>query len=309
LVAKTNVGAVIVTFNRRELLLRCLQANADQSRRLDFILVVDNASTDGTEEAILGSDMSGDPRLQYFRLGSNLGGAGGFHFGMQKAMDLGCDWIWLMDDDAIPAVDALEKLLEQVPPDDLPPVMAGRVIDSRGATYIRPRANLGKWSLRIKPVRKDAYILDAFSANVVSFVGPLIPCSHVKKCGLPRADFFIYYDDFEYTHRLFRGGFGIRCVPGSVIQHLDDGRSKKRVSAGANTSWRMYYTNRNRVFWLRNVAEVRLVLYFRLVQIFMREMLEILIRQPHKIERISLLFKAYSDGWQGRLGKTLDPTV
>ena len=91
--------AVVVTHDRKQLLLRCLESLAGQTHSLAGVTVVDNASTDGTEEALIASDVRGRLPLDYLRLTRNGGGAEGFHYGLMAALATGAEWIWLMDDD------------------------------------------------------------------------------------------------------------------------------------------------------------------------------------------------------------------
>lgn len=102
-----RVCAVVVTYNRKELLRKCLAALKSQTRKPDHILVVDNASTDGTPEML----KEEFPQVEVLRLPENQGSAGGFHEGMNRAYEEGWDWIWIMDDDALPEPTALERLL------------------------------------------------------------------------------------------------------------------------------------------------------------------------------------------------------
>ena len=81
-----GVHAVVVTHNRRELLLACLRALARQSRAVDGVTVVDNASTDGTREALSASGLGEQLTLGYLRLARNGGGAEGFHYGVSAAL-------------------------------------------------------------------------------------------------------------------------------------------------------------------------------------------------------------------------------
>ncbi len=107
-----RVTAVVVTFDRVELLKEALQALQGQSRPIDHIVVVDNASTDGTQ-GFLDALVDAENNVEVVRLDRNVGGAGGFAEGMRQAHAAGCDWIWLMDDDAAPAPDSLRILLAQ----------------------------------------------------------------------------------------------------------------------------------------------------------------------------------------------------
>ena len=103
-----NVAAVVVTYNRRQLLNENLTCLLAQSRPVD-IIVIDNASTDGTFESL--GELIDSGRINYYNTGSNLGGAGGFSFGIERAVELGYDYVWVMDDDCMPRADALERLL------------------------------------------------------------------------------------------------------------------------------------------------------------------------------------------------------
>lgn len=105
-----SIAVVVVTYNRKVLLKEALEAIANQNVKDIKVLVVDNASTDGTKEYI--AEALTDSRFSYLNTGANLGGAGGFNFGIKEAVKLGCDYIWIMDDDCIVHKDSLEKLLQ-----------------------------------------------------------------------------------------------------------------------------------------------------------------------------------------------------
>ena len=106
--AAPRVTAVVVTWNRKALLLECLDCLRRQTARAD-VLVVDNASTDGTGEALLPLIEAG--RIAYANTGENLGGAGGFQYGIRRAVEAGYDYVWIMDDDSMPEPTALEALM------------------------------------------------------------------------------------------------------------------------------------------------------------------------------------------------------
>lgn len=106
-----KIAAVVVTYNRKEILLKNIESLLKQtcSSKLD-ILIIDNASTDGTVDYIYSYIKLN--RLIYKNTGKNLGGAGGFNYGIKEAYSMGYKYIWIMDDDTIPKIDALEKLLD-----------------------------------------------------------------------------------------------------------------------------------------------------------------------------------------------------
>ncbi|MEM6785323.1 MAG: glycosyltransferase, partial [Bacteroidota bacterium] len=107
-----TVCALVVTYNRRALLADTLAGLVAQSQALDHILVVDNASTDGTA-AFLAEH---HPAVEHLRLGRNTGSAGGFHAGLAHAHHAThggqpFDYVWVMDDDVVPEPDCLALLL------------------------------------------------------------------------------------------------------------------------------------------------------------------------------------------------------
>jgi len=111
-ITKNNVVAVVVTYNRKYLLIQCVKSLLNQSVPCD-IIIVDNASTDGTKSCLQENGMLEKIRIHYLELHDNIGGAGGFNAGMKYGMSSTWDWCWLMDDDAIAHKDALRYLRER----------------------------------------------------------------------------------------------------------------------------------------------------------------------------------------------------
>ena len=103
-----KIVAVVVTYNRKKLLKENLNALLNQSYKDFDILLIDNASTDGTKEYV--KEELENEKITYINTGANLGGAGGFNFGVREAIERGYDYAWLMDDDTIPTETALESL-------------------------------------------------------------------------------------------------------------------------------------------------------------------------------------------------------
>ncbi len=225
-----QIVALVVTRDRKVLLGEALSAIRAQTRPPGAVVVVDNASTDGTP----GMVRARFPEADLLVLPRNTGGAGGFATGLARALEHGADAIWLMDDDTLPEPGALAALLaardRATGPDGPPPIVASRVVwtDGRDHPMNTPRT-------RPSPVPGCARIRSA------SFVSVLIDAGAVGERGLPIADYFLWNDDFEYTLRLLRGRTGLLCRD-SVVVH-------RTAAPGFDVTARFFHEVRNKV-WL-----------------------------------------------------------
>jgi GT2 family glycosyltransferase len=243
-----RVVAVVVAYNRRELLIEAMAALAAQTRKLDAIVVIDNASDDGSGEAAL----KALPSIDLLRLETNTGGAGGFAAGIAHALAAHTpDWVWLMDDDTIAEPTAIEELLAGAK--SLPDVtVAGsRVVwhDGQDHPMNTPRENPFASGAR-KQQARDLGLLDVRSS---SFVSMLISVPRIREVGLPVAEYFIWNDDFEYSVRLIRGHRGV-FVPSSVVVH----KTKVLGSTDADPGARFFFEVRNKVWLMRRSSGLSL---------------------------------------------------
>lgn len=204
-------AAVVVTHNRIDLLRQCVTQLENQTCACD-ILVVDNASTDGTAQWL-----ASQPDLHCRNTGANLGGAGGFNLGMRWAVEAGYDYVWVMDDDCLPQPDALEKLLE-----------ADRILEGNygwlssvalwtdGSECIMNRQKLNKRFYEFSPLLKYGLV----QAEQATFVSLLLRSETIRQFGLPIKEFFIWGDDIEFTRRIaVRGGLPCFMAGQSQVVH------------------------------------------------------------------------------------------
>lgn len=200
---KARVAAVVVTYNRRKLLLECLsclraQDLGELAASFELgIVVIDNASTDGTADALAPLIDAG--AIEYVNTGANLGGAGGFSRGMREAVERGYDYVWVMDDDCMAHPDTLRELL-----------IAGEGL-SWDFGYLSSvcywtDGTLCTMNRQRHPLHTNIQDLtpDLQPCTLASFVSLLVPAGAIAELGLPIADFFIWSDDWEYTRRLSR---------------------------------------------------------------------------------------------------------
>ena len=194
-----NVVAVVVTYNRLEMLKKCISAIENQTYSCD-ILIVNNASTDNTEEWIMSYSQSKD-NIIYYNTGENIGGAGGFNFGIRKAVEAGYDYVWVMDDDCIPNTDALEKLM------NADKILGGPenygYLSSVVLWTDGTECKMNRQKFKKTTVSGDYYRKKGLQAvTQATFVSLLFPASTIRKAGLPIKEFFIWGDDIEYTRRI-----------------------------------------------------------------------------------------------------------
>jgi rhamnopyranosyl-N-acetylglucosaminyl-diphospho-decaprenol beta-1,3/1,4-galactofuranosyltransferase len=250
-----SVCALVVTYNRRALLDECLRAIAAQTVAPDELILVDNASTDGTPELLRERGYLDRPGVHYLRLEGNLGSSGGFAHGFEAAAESRADWLWTMDDDAEPAPDCLERLLASAPAREPGTAcVCPKVVYADGSLNDVMRADFRR---RLRPLRESRYVEGHPAIDVTSFVGPLYRMSAVRALDPPKAEFFVWGDDVEYSLRLRRLG-AIRLVPESVVVHKPASQSHANRRSrlwNALLPVRMYPTPLER-FW-QNLCGLR----------------------------------------------------
>jgi GT2 family glycosyltransferase len=250
-----TVVGLVVTYNRRDLLLESIAALRRQTRALDTLVVVDNASSDGTVDAVRDQF----PDVDLVPLPRNTGGAGGFATGLARALERGADLVWLMDDDTVPEPDALEALLAARAgyPGARPVLVASRVVwtDGREHPMNWPRPK----PLSSRAERHAAEQVRCVPIRSASFVSVLVDAGVCRERGLPVADYFLWNDDFEFTTRIVRGNVGLLC-PDSVVVH----KTRTFGSTDIDPGERFYYEVRNKIWLLtrsRSLSPVEKLLY------------------------------------------------
>jgi rhamnopyranosyl-N-acetylglucosaminyl-diphospho-decaprenol beta-1,3/1,4-galactofuranosyltransferase len=267
---KQSVVAIIVTFNRPELLCESVTSLLRQTHPITHILIVDNASTPEASKKLLSAGLLPNPRIEMLRLSKNLGGAGGFAAGIQHALDKGCDWCWLMDDDVSVEDRCLESLLRFARANVLMPARISEPFDNchLPAVSLDFKTPFRSYRKRRKLFSfRDASLqgaLPSYEVEDIAFEGALIRCDVIRRAGLPRADFFIAYDDSEYACRLrYKLREKILFIPAAKIQRkspYQESGLRFTLKHDRSPSWRAYYTTRNLMLLLKLYQENRAVI-------------------------------------------------
>ncbi len=279
-----KITALVVTYNRLEWLKKNLKALLNQERIPDEILVVDNCSTDGTQDFLKEMNKA-ERRLRVIRLKENLGGSGGFSRGLKAAVENGADYVWMMDDDALPYQDALLNLEKCI-------------------VRYKDHTDVGVFLSKLVKCDNARVRRKISQARIGTFVGFCVSAKTVEKVGLPDEGFFIYADDYEYSLRIRHAGLKMLKVHSSLIEHKDWIRQKRRFRfpffKPAIPSWKVYYIFRNALNATRHSKFVHNVLkaYFFLDRYIWAYVFP---------ESKPYAFKGFEDGLKGVKGKVVDP--
>lgn len=290
----TEVFAVVVTYNRKELLCECLDAILNQSYPVGKIIVVNNNSTDGTLDCLNERGYSSKETVEILNLPENIGGAGGFYEGMKHARD--CenqpDFVWIMDDDTIPTPNCLEELInakeavgEEV--SFLASAVRGMENEAMNVPKIA-RKQFSKYT--------DWYAhLDKGMAQIVkaTFVSLLINMKAIKKCGLPWKEFFIWGDDSEYTQRVIRDFGPAYMVGKSLAIHKRVGSDELSLVKEKNPNrvkmYFYYYRNNLIGFWEYESALYKFLCMGKLGYDFFG----VLFKGKYKLKKMGVIIKAF----------------
>lgn len=238
---KSKIVAVVVTYNRSSLLLECVAALKKSNIKTD-ILIVNNASTDNTEELVL--PLVDNQQIFYVNTMRNLGGAGGFNFGLKKAYEMGYNYFWLMDDDTIVEQNSLTNILNAAAEvnynfgfissyakwiDGSTCVMNHHLV---AAGWGKEKALLQKGILRIE---------------IATFVSFFTRREVVEGIGLPIKEYFIWGDDTEYSLRISKKFPSYLAFNSEVVHKMKENQNTSKFAdvTDINRIERMAFTYRN----------------------------------------------------------------
>jgi GT2 family glycosyltransferase len=318
--------AVTVTYGDRfglleQVLTALLQAN------IGHIIVVDNASATTCQQALYNfvAQHTHD-NLTVLTMHENLGSAGGYKAGIEAALETDCDFIWLLDDDNVPAEDAFNHL--QAAYATLSPQYSQVTL----CALRDDRANLKAWAQGVPTAitRPSSvlgfHLLDIPTKLLIRFQkttpcklcplpfapygGMLLPRNVIETIGTPDPRFYLYSDDYEYTYRITQQGGQIFLVPASRIIDVDTSWHVRKKKTRAlqqlfitPSDERIFYATRNAIYWTRHVREGSYHWYLINLTL-VRFGIAVEALSAGDVKRWRLLERAIREGARGKLGKT-----
>lgn len=283
-----EVVAVVVTYNRKSLLKGCIQHLLSLQNAACDIMIVDNASTDGTYEMLEPYIAQG--KIIYKNTGANLGGAGGFNFGMRAALHEGYTYAWIMDDDTFVEPDSLRKLL------DADSELKGKYGFLSSIAYWTDGTicTMNRQKTGIKQFITD-YESKRVPVIMATFVSFFVPIERIRKFGLPISDFFIWSDDLEYSRRISRE-LPSYVIPDSRVVHCMGSNLKVGIEQETEDRlWRYQYLYRNEVYvYRREGIKGWLYLFFRVLF----HTAKVLVKaKEQKWKKLNVIWKSFISGF------------
>ena len=323
-----TIAVVTVTYgDRGHLLKRVLGALTESTVKVDRVVIVDNGA-----RASLENLSSGELAVDVVRLGHNTGSAAGFKAGLERAAQLGCDLIWLLDDDNVPEPLALEAILSERAAlgNGDTNIFASLRLDRekyvRVATTdftleVRRNAFLGftiynmpKWLIKkcTATTTTPTITTAVKKINYGIYGGLLLHRNWITKAGYPNEDFYLYLDDTEYTTRLVKEGAQIYLVPKSKIRDIDvswfqqNGERLPQVIDLSINTQKLYYTLRNSCFLSKNRFVDNSILFYTNMVSYLAVMFiwGIVAGNPigGMVRRMKFIIRTILNGLQGELG-------
>jgi rhamnopyranosyl-N-acetylglucosaminyl-diphospho-decaprenol beta-1,3/1,4-galactofuranosyltransferase len=288
-----TVAAVVITFQRRDMLRHTLEGLRGQERPVDEIVVIDNGTSDGTA-AMLDQEF---PDVTHLRMEENVGPAGALEVGLGYAAERGHRWAWTHSDDILAKPESLKTLLataEQLGDDRLGLLCCW--FEPVSTHYVH---NGALWKHRVVQQQWPPVGSPPYPTDVMTFKGALISLRMVPEIGVPVGDYFLMMEEYEYCLRAIRAGFRHYALPVPLLVPLED------EPPGRYPPWRGYYQVRNHLAMVLGRRSAGELLWFLVVQ---GKYLAGAVRGRERVgERLRLRLLGGWHALRGVTGKTIDP--
>lgn len=298
---KVNLAIVLVTYNREKYLRKTMPIYSKMTVLPKKIIVIDNNSSDNSIDYLRKWEKKDDGFEKIVcKTDKNLGGAGGFSFGMKIAFkDKKINYIMLADDDAMPDLNLIKNFKSEIEnthfPNDTLAFSTSRYdpdtkkISKNSIVSFRK----GLLFIKYKFIKEKDLQKRYFEINILTFVGAIISTNAVEKIGFPNEDFFIYWDDIEYSHRLSSIG-KIFMIPSSIYYHKVAGSKK-------NNLWKEYYEVRNSIYTIKKYYSRWYYFWFEFILRIKKTSFIGRILKRRSMEEMIMLKNAIRDGKKGRI--------
>ncbi|MCA9932735.1 MAG: glycosyltransferase family 2 protein [Anaerolineales bacterium] len=240
-----NVTTIILNTNRREDTLACLASLAENDYADHDIIVLDNASSDGSVEAIRAQFTA----VRVIELTDNKGYAGNNNVGIEAALAAGADWVFVLNEDTILAPDCISQMMATAQADPQIGIVGPMVYHHNEPDVIQSAGGQMSRYLEATHIAENEPDQGQFPApravDWISGCAILVRRAVIKQIGMLDERFFYYWEETEWCLRAQRAGWRIMHVPQAKLWHKGvqrDYRPSPNVT---------YYATRNRLLALQ----------------------------------------------------------
>jgi len=238
------VGIVVVNYNGMAFMQDCLNTLAAQDYPNCIPVIVDNASTDGTREMIAALG----PEFDKVLLDENTGVTGGNNAGMRRCVELGCDEIFVLNNDTVLMPDAVSQLVAaRAPMRMLTPRIYSCDLPTTVNTYFGDFDYVRGISIQKFFGEQDSPRTEQpWEGTMASLCALMFPASVVEEVGLMDDQYFMYFDDVDFVTRAVQRGYMVKYVPAAKLYHRESGSSEGETLGPLP----LYYMTRNRLYFM-----------------------------------------------------------
>ncbi len=330
-----HVFAVIPTYGERfHLVSRVIGAALENG--VEKVILVDNGTGSNSRARIRALAGASGGKVLVVSLPENLGSAGGYKAGLERALDCAdCEYIWLLDDDNCPDNDALREIVNQLREhgdakrtclvSNRPAKREfGKLVANHRNQHLNRNSFLGFHFLRTPLNLLSQKVRDVLNLNRGKACSPFYPRlvyapyggfffakELIWEVGLPNSRFFLYSDDHEYTYRFTRHGCPIYLVPSSIVHDLDvSWHSVKLVRRWVSLfnatidEARLFYFLRNRTYFeVTNFTTNKAVYFTNMVIYLFLALIMSMLAGPIALGNTMVIREAIRSGLRADLGK------
>ena len=213
-IAQASVAAILVNWRQPTRTIEAARALALQSARVT-VVVVDNGSGDDSVDVL----RAALPGVLIVANGNNSGFGAGCNAGIEYAVSMNMDYVWLINNDAIPEQRCLEHLVARTINDPSVGVVGARIREPSGTIVDHAGCVMNPLTLQCQYTMSEADIATNHYAWITG-ASMLLSMRALKKIGTFDVGYFMYWEDADICHRLRQAGFTMAVASGAVVEHL-----------------------------------------------------------------------------------------
>lgn len=294
-----QIGIVICNYNKKNDALACIRSILESKFQDYDIYVVDNASTDGSAEAI--RNAYGE-QVTLLVNQENLGGSGGFNTGLRAAFQKGYPYLMCVDNDALLDENAVGNLLAFLQEHPETGIAAAKIYHREAPDYVQ---QFGQ-KIDFENFCTDVTYLNAYEdgsmpeyvyTDAVAACALMIRRSVIEKIGFMPEENFLYWDDTEWCYLCNRAGWKVASVGNAMALHAMGAKKELENTFPTYYAWRNWLR-----FFMRYTEPEE---WEAMAGTFLDSMFQIVYEGLHKGEknRIRTVMLAYDDALHGVTGK------